>query len=57
VNFQPAKMCVAELRAGLFELGRRIYSAEFTEARRRRFFHRQAALREAREAERIEGTA
>jgi hypothetical protein len=42
-------MSVAELRAGLFDLGRKIYSAEFTEARRRRFFHRRAALREQRE--------
>lgn len=49
VNFQPAKMSVGELRAGLFELGRKIYSAEFTETRRRRFFHRQAELREMRE--------
>jgi len=52
VNFQPAKMSVGELRAGLFELGRKIYSAEFTEARRRRFFKRRAALRDEREATR-----
>jgi radical SAM superfamily enzyme YgiQ (UPF0313 family) len=49
VNFQPARMSRAELRAGLFELGRKIYSAEFTEIRRRRFFRRQAELREQRE--------
>lgn len=51
VNFRPARMSVDDLRAGLRELGRRIYSAEFTEARRRRFFLRRAALRERREAE------
>jgi hypothetical protein len=43
-------MSVAELRAGLFDLGRKIYSAEFTEQRRRRFFKRRAELREEREA-------
>jgi radical SAM superfamily enzyme YgiQ (UPF0313 family) len=48
VNFQPAKMSVAELRGGLRDLGTRIYSAEFTEQRRRRFFKRQLELREAR---------
>ena len=37
-------------RAGLFDLGRKIYSAEFTEQRRRRFFKRRAELREEREA-------
>ena len=49
VNLQPAKMSVNELRAGLFDLGRKIYSAEFTEARRRRFFQRQLRLRDERE--------
>jgi len=37
VNFQPAKMTVAELEAGLRNLGSRIYSAEFTAERRARF--------------------
>lgn len=49
VNFQPARMSVAELRAGLIDLGRKIYSAEFTEVRRRRFFQRQLVLRHHRE--------
>jgi radical SAM superfamily enzyme YgiQ (UPF0313 family) len=49
VNFQPARMSVAELRAGLMDLGRKIYSAEFTEQRRRRFFRRQLDLRNTRE--------
>jgi radical SAM superfamily enzyme YgiQ (UPF0313 family) len=37
VNFRPAKMTVAELEAGLRNLGGRIYSAEFTAERRSRF--------------------
>lgn len=48
VNFQPARMSVAELRQGLRDLGAKIYSAEFTEQRRRRFFKRQLELRDAR---------
>lgn len=38
VNFQPAKMSVAELEAGLRNLGSRIYSQEFTEERRSEFY-------------------
>jgi radical SAM superfamily enzyme YgiQ (UPF0313 family) len=38
VNFRPAKMSVAELEAGLRNLGSRIYSQEFTEERRSRFY-------------------
>src|SRR6185437_11762680 len=34
VNFQPARMTVAELEAGLRDLACRIYSEQFTEARR-----------------------
>jgi len=37
VNFQPAHMSVAELEAGLRNLGSRIYSAEFTRERRTAF--------------------
>jgi radical SAM superfamily enzyme YgiQ (UPF0313 family) len=37
VNFQPAHMSVAELEAGLRNLGRRIYSGEFTRERRTAF--------------------
>lgn len=39
VNFQPARMSVAELEEGLRELGRLIYSDECTQ-RRREEFHR-----------------
>ena len=39
VNFQPAKMSVAELEAGLRNLASRIYSDEFTQ-KRRWDFHR-----------------
>lgn len=48
INYRPAKMSVAELRAGLVDLSHKIYSAEFTEQRRRRFFRRQLELRDAR---------
>ncbi|ADE53888.1 B12-binding domain-containing radical SAM protein [Coraliomargarita akajimensis] len=44
VNFQPAQMSVDDLRTGLMELGKRVYSAEFTEQRRRKFFRRQKEL-------------
>lgn len=37
VNFHPERMTVAELEAGLRDLGSRIYSAEFTAERRSRF--------------------
>lgn len=37
VNFQPARMSVAELEAGLRALGRRIYAEEFTQQRRTQF--------------------
>jgi len=37
VNFQPAKMSVAELETGLRTLGSRIYSDEFTQTRRSQF--------------------
>lgn len=37
VNFQPAKMSVAELESGLRTLAARIYSAEFTHQRRTEF--------------------
>jgi radical SAM superfamily enzyme YgiQ (UPF0313 family) len=37
VNFQPLRMSVAELEAGLRNLGSRIYSGEFTRERRTAF--------------------
>lgn len=37
VNFQPARMSVAELEAGLRSLGSRLYSDEFTRERRTAF--------------------
>lgn len=51
VNFQPAKMSIAELEAGLRNLGSKIYSEEFTEERRSGF-HRnyRARLRDKRGA-------
>ncbi|WP_269522339.1 B12-binding domain-containing radical SAM protein [Coraliomargarita parva] len=45
INFQPARMRVEDLRRGLVQLSERVYSAEFTERRRRNFFLRQKALR------------
>jgi radical SAM superfamily enzyme YgiQ (UPF0313 family) len=47
VNFQPAHMTVAELEAGLRNLGRRIYSAEFTDERRSHFHGNYRATRRA----------
>lgn len=38
VNHVPSGMTPARLRAGLVDLGRRLYDGAFTEARRRRFF-------------------
>ena len=38
VTFQPTDMTVAELEAGLRDLGARLYSAESTRERRRKFF-------------------
>jgi radical SAM superfamily enzyme YgiQ (UPF0313 family) len=49
VNYRPDRMSVAELETGLRELGRKIYSVEFTEFRRERFRQR---LREARREQR-----
>jgi radical SAM superfamily enzyme YgiQ (UPF0313 family) len=49
VNFQPERMSVAELEAGLRDLGTKIYNEEFTKFRRERFRQR---LREARRQER-----
>lgn len=48
VNYQPAQMSVGELESGFRDLARRIYDSEFIEDRRRRFFARQAALRQER---------
>jgi len=51
VNYQPAQMSVTELESGFRDLARRIYDSEFIEERRRRFFARQAALRQQRAVE------
>jgi radical SAM superfamily enzyme YgiQ (UPF0313 family) len=45
VAFQPARMSPAELRHGLIDLANKVYSAEFTEHRRRAFFRRRLELR------------
>lgn len=48
VNLQPARMSVAELEAGLVSLCRRIYSEDFVQTRREKFFERRRAyLRDA----------
>ena len=44
VNFQPAKMSPSELRSGLIDLAGKVYCQEFTEERRRKFFHRRLAI-------------
>jgi radical SAM superfamily enzyme YgiQ (UPF0313 family) len=49
VIFQPSHMTVAELEAGLRDLGARLYSAENTRERRRKFF---TNLRQQRDRER-----
>jgi radical SAM superfamily enzyme YgiQ (UPF0313 family) len=40
VNFRPQNMSVSDLEYGLRELGARLYNAEFTAARKKRFFDR-----------------
>jgi radical SAM superfamily enzyme YgiQ (UPF0313 family) len=50
VNYQPARMSVAELENGFRDLGRKIYDQDFIEERRRRFFQRQNELRQQRAA-------
>ncbi len=45
VNFQPKNMTVSELEAGLRELGKRLYSEEFTRERRGNFFKNYRAAR------------
>ena len=49
INFQPQGMTVDELQHGFLELVRQLYSAEETEARRRRF---KAKLRTSRQSAR-----
>jgi radical SAM superfamily enzyme YgiQ (UPF0313 family) len=49
VNFRPQNMTVAQLEAGLRDLGARLYSRDCTDARRRRF---RDGLRAARRHER-----
>jgi radical SAM superfamily enzyme YgiQ (UPF0313 family) len=43
VTFQPARLSVEALRQGLFDLASKVYSAEFTERRRRQFIRRKLA--------------
>ena len=43
VNLKPARMSVAELEAGLLSLTGRIYSDEFVQERREKFFERRRA--------------
>lgn len=49
VNYRPDRMTVAELEIGLRQLGAKIYSKEFTQFRRDRFWRQ---FKEARRAER-----
>lgn len=48
LNFQPRGMTVGQLRDGFLDLVKRLYTAELTDARRRRF---RAQLRASRRAE------
>ncbi len=48
VNYQPQDMSVAELEAGFRHLATQLYSDDFVEERRRRFFGRQSELRRQR---------
>lgn len=41
ILFQPAHMSPAELRRGLIDLAKKVYSADFTEQRRRNFIQRK----------------
>lgn len=49
VTFKPAQMSGGELRAGILSLSKRVYSAEFTELRRRNFIRRKMAFEAAEE--------
>jgi len=49
VNFEPTGMAAGELRAGLMDLGQRVYSKSFTETRRRRFVERKRRADRVRE--------
>ncbi len=44
VNFRPAGMTPDELRDGIYELSRHLYSAEATKHRRREFFRHQTPM-------------
>lgn len=44
VNFRPARMSPGQLRSGLIGLAEKVYSAGFTEQRRKNYFRRRAAL-------------
>lgn len=45
ITFQPKQMSPEALRRGFFDLAGKVYSAEFTEQRRRAFFRRKIELR------------
>ncbi|HEY0943657.1 MAG TPA: radical SAM protein [Opitutaceae bacterium] len=45
VNYRPARMSPDALRRGLIELAGRVYSHDFTEWRRRQYFHRRLAVK------------
>ena len=47
VNFQPKKMSVTELERGLRELGKRVYSSQFTRERHSCFHKRYRRVRKA----------
>lgn len=44
VAFQPARMSAARLRQGLIDLSTKVYAADFTDERRRRFVRRRLTL-------------
>jgi radical SAM superfamily enzyme YgiQ (UPF0313 family) len=43
ITYQPAHLSVGQLRAGFFELASKVYAADFTESRRRKFIRRKIA--------------
>ncbi|MDQ2867552.1 MAG: DUF4070 domain-containing protein [Verrucomicrobiota bacterium] len=45
VNFEPTGMSAAELKTGFRDLAEKLYSAEFTQARRERYRQRLRDLR------------
>lgn len=47
ITFKPRSMTAETLRQGMIDLAGKVYSADFTEHRRRQFFRRQLDLRHA----------